>query len=486
MAGYTIKYGDTLANIASANGTTAAALAKMNNISDPNKITAGTTINLADSTPPPPVAPTSTVVPGQQTPEQRAAAFRDSGVSPTSIPTTPQQGPMTSSDLARGTSLPDPSTLASTQNKGDLSSMVSNVAGTTLDATGKAIDALLAKQQADTAAAKAAEQAKVTATEGKISTLAANSATADQDALAATREKFKVDETISSLQSINSKIVAAQEALNMGLIYEQDRPAREQLILGRSASLQKQGLATIGALQATAQVLQGNVDLAESYAKTTMDAINTDNKNALDSLTLLLDLHNNNLITLTADEKATVNTRITALQDQDKQIQQNQSDVFDLIKNYPGAAQAGGVTLLDDRATALKKMLPKMSSDEQLKFNADLAATNRGNAGTTDKDGPAADKQQLLGLKANGMTYQEALNAFSDTLSVDWINSVYREPDPKASSGQQGVTDNYYNQFLDENGKIKSGYTVTIDPKTGRPIVNQDPTDSKAWWEFWK
>ncbi len=43
---YTIKYGDTLGAIASRNSTTIEALSKLNNIVDPNKITAGTTLKL--------------------------------------------------------------------------------------------------------------------------------------------------------------------------------------------------------------------------------------------------------------------------------------------------------------------------------------------------------------------------------------------------------------------------------------------------------
>mgnify|MGYP001859601381 CR=1 FL=1 len=46
MASYKIKYGDTLSGIAAANGTTAAELARLNNISNPNKIYAGQSIEL--------------------------------------------------------------------------------------------------------------------------------------------------------------------------------------------------------------------------------------------------------------------------------------------------------------------------------------------------------------------------------------------------------------------------------------------------------
>lgn len=49
MAIYTIKYGDTLSQIARANGTTVAALASANGIADPNKIRAGAVLNIPSS-----------------------------------------------------------------------------------------------------------------------------------------------------------------------------------------------------------------------------------------------------------------------------------------------------------------------------------------------------------------------------------------------------------------------------------------------------
>lgn len=474
MATYIIKSGDTLGSIAAANGTTVDTLAKSNNIADPNKIYAGSNLNLPDATPPAVVAPASTINSGAMT-----DAFSGAGkTGPVVVP--PGNAPITTDALHRGTQLPDPSTLVDSSPKASLNDMVTKVAGSTLDSTGKAIDTLRARQQADAEAQIATEKAAKDGVTTQITDQAAKVKTADQDALAAGRAKFNIDQTIATLEDTQTKIAAAQEALNMGLVYEQDRPVREQLILGRAASLQKQGLATIGALQATAQILQGNIDLAESYVKATTDAINTDNTNTSNALKTLLDLHDNNLIKLNADEKATVDARIKALSDQDTQLKTNQKDIFDLMSKYPSAAVAGGVTLLDDKATAIKKMLPKMSQMEMTQFNSDIAAKNRSGANKDDKDGPAADKQQLLSLKANGMTYPEALNAYSDTLSVDWINSVYREADPKNTSSKDQLLNAYYGDAIDPaTGKPKTGYTVSVDEK-GNPIVTK--TDKGPGW----
>lgn len=465
---YTLKYGDTLGAVASQNNTTPEVLGKLNNIPDINKVQAGQTINLPGATPPAPTAPVVQPVSGEQTPAQRAAAFKDAGVPQPTTPA-PSVAPVTTADLTRGSQLPDASNYTATNAGTNISNSIKEIAQKTMGSTGVAIDELKAKLQDMQATEKAATQAKVDTVAGSIDTLGKDQATAGQDALAAAREKFQVEENIKTLQTISTKIIAAQEALDNGLIYEQDRPIREQLLIGRSASLQKQGLASIGAMQATAQVIQGNIDLADSYAQTTIDAILNDNKNAMSALETLLTLHNDKLVQLTSDEKATVDSRIKALEDQDKEIKANSKDVFDLISSYPAAAVAGGVTMLDSKDTALQKMLPKMSAMELGKYNKEVNIST-----TTDKDGPAQDKLDMLSLKDSGMTYEEALNAFSDTLSVSWINDVYRQADPKASTPEQKLLDSYYNSFLDPvTGKPKAGVSVSVDAK-GNPVVTQD------------
>ena len=405
-------------------------------------------------------APGANPLPGQQT--NPANYSIPSSTTPPPIP----QGPISTTDLAKANNLPDASTLAATTApKTSISDMVTKVAGTTLDSTGKAIDTLQAAREKANAEQIATEQQKVATTEGRISALGAE--TPAKSALDAINAKFGVDATIGALTSIKTQIVSAQEALNMGLIYEEGRPAREQLILGRSASLQKQGLATIGALQATAQVLQGNLDLAKTYADTTINAINTDNSNQMSALRTLLDLHDKNLVTLNSNEKSIVDDRVKALQDQEKTLQTNKSAVVDLMTSHPIEFQKAGVTLLDSKETAIKKMLPYLASAAQAKLDQ-----------VNNKDGPAADKSQLLQFKANGMTYQEAINAFSNTLSTSWIQSVYGQQ----TAGQTSPQDKLYAEVLNPDGTPKPGYKIDVNSK-GVPVVVKDTGSSGGG--FW-
>lgn len=385
------------------------------------------------------------------------------------------QTPMTGSQIEKSTNLPEPTSFIDTTKTKSLSDMVSEVASTTMSSNQLEIDTLRKQLQDITTTEKDAAQAKRDKIEGQINDIVGS--TAAQDALDANNKKFQVEQNIALYSDIQSKIVSAQEALNMGLIYEADRPARMKFITGSESTLQKQGLATIGALQGTAAVIKGNLDLAKAFGDATIAAINSDNDRSWKALTTLLDLANNDLVDLTTQERKVIDDRLTAIESEANRLQTNKDDVLDLMTKYPRAFAAGGVTLLDSKEVALQKMLPTMSADETAKFNADLASKSKNTTADTE-----AAKKTLLDYKSKGMTYDEAITRFADSLSVEYIASVYGRK-ATGSSGEDVVTDAYYNQFLDPaTGSLKEGYSVSIDPKNGRPIVEKTAAQTEGFW----
>lgn len=387
---------------------------------------------------------------------------------------------VTATDMEKGMGLPDPTTVAETEETVTLSDRVSQIAGTTLDSTRLAIDNLRAEQQKLIEADKAKAQAKRDKAEAGIQDFVGT--TEAQDTLAEINKRFKVEDNIKLYSDIQQKIVDAQQALEVGLIYEKDRPARMRFVTGAQSTLMKQGLATIGALQGTAAVIKGNVDMAAAYADSTIQAINDDNAQSFAALTTLLDLANNDLVNLESDERDIINDRLDSIEKETTRIQENKDAVLELMTLYPRAFQAGGVTLLDSKETALQKMLPTMAADEAAK----LAAATAKSSTVSDKDGPAADKAQLLQLKANGMTLEEAIDAFGDTVSISWIRSAYNQPDPKNIGGEDAITNAYYNQFLNPDGTLKTGFSVGINDK-GTPIVEEEEAaeGESTWWKPW-
>ncbi len=415
----------------------------------------------------------------QSTPVNQNAPVVNPVVAKNTVSSTPivSKEPMTSSQFESSVQLPEPTTFVGVNNTGTLSNKISQVAKTSLtDSNKAAIDNLQALRLEAIAKEKAAAEYDVSNLKGE---LASNiNTTQTQDALTNIYDKYKIEENLALYNDIQTKIVDAQQALNMGLIYEADRPARMKFVTGSESTLQKQGLATIGALQGTAAVIKGNVELAKSFADSTIDAITADNKTSFDALNTLLDLANNDLIQLGKDEKDIIDKRLTTLEDEATRIQTNKDAVTDLMIKYPKAFLAGGVTLLDSKESALQKMMPTMAADEKAKFDADIAASYKTSSSATTAAELVKFKEELSGLKAKGMTYEEAVNAYGPYVGVDYINDLYGIS--KTSEG--AITNAYYDQFIDKTtGKVKEGYSVSIDAK-GNPVVEKTGDAGAGFW----
>lgn len=392
-------------------------------------------------------------------------------------------GPITSTQLGNSFNLPEATTLIDTTKASTLNDRITQVAGMNLtDANQKAIDNLKGFIQDKATADK--ERAATAADSYEAKIVADNvGSTQTEDALRTIYDEFKIKDNLKLYSEIQTKIVDAQNALNMGLIYEKDRPARMRFVTGAESTLQKQGLATIGALQGTAAVIKGNIDLAKSFADSTIDAINADNERSFKALTTLLDMANNNFLELSKVEREVINGRLDSIEAEASRLQKNKDDVLEFMTKYPRAFLKGGVTLLDSKEKALQKMLPIMAADEKSKLDAELYQKYKTSSSASNKEEEALYKGQLLAAKNGGMTYSEAILAFADVLDPNYINAIYGQG-KTASTGENAIVDSYYNQFLDSEGKVKPGYSVTIDPKNGRPLVTETKkNDGVSFWQ---
>lgn len=394
-----------------------------------------------------------------------------------------QGGPITSGDLGKSFGLPEPTTFSDNTKAPSLNDRITEVATANLtDSNQKAIENLKSQQQSLVTTAKDNAGAEVQKRKNQLANLVGGTVT--QDAIKSVYDEYKIKENLQLYSDIQTKIVDAQNALQMGLIYEKDRPARMRFVTGAENTLQKQGLATIGALQGTAAVIKGNIDLAKSFADSTIDAINADNERSFTALTTLLDMANNEYVDLTTEERKLINDRISTIEDEATRLQKNKDDVLGYMTQYPKAFLNGGVTLLDTKEQALQKMLPYLAADEKAKFEADLYTKYKTSGASTDKAAEQEYKGQLLQGKNAGMSYNEAVLAFGDVLDINYINSVYGQ-DKTNPTGADAITQAYYNQFLNPDGTVKPGYKVTVDPKNGRPVVTQDKS-ANTGDGFWK
>jgi len=331
------------------------------------------------------------------------------------------------------------------------------------------IDNIQKQQEARLAEQKATQEATVKGLKDKLTEVMGS--TDYQTSLQKDRELFNTKQKIEDLGVIQTKIADAQNALNQGLIFEEGRPTRMELLTGRSAELKKQGLAQIQSLQSTAEIIKGNIDLARAYAQDSIDAIKMDNDKKIGALNTLLDLENKSLINISDEEKATIKERMNNLSAEGDRIAAEKDKLFNLASKYPQAFSKGGVTFKDTMDSAYQKMLPYLSEQQQTeldkavlenkllssqisKNNADAAKARSGGSGGESESSileqARAAVQEMVRLKNAGD------ERFKD-VSVDQIIQ-----DANSRFGAK-VKDQAQLKFVVENAAGKTGVLSDAD-----------------------
>lgn len=396
-------------------------------------------------------------------------------------PTTPP--PATTSSLPEGGTTPT-ATVTSTSGSTDaFAKSQSAAASTYLTGIQSTLDNLLAQQQQMQTAAKEAAQNEVTGLKGKLMSIV-NGGNQAQQALDATRSLFKVQESIKTLTDIQGKIADASNALNQGLIYEENQPVRMALLTGRSSELKKQGIAQIGALQSAAEVVKGNLTLANAYASDTIAAIKQDNAEKSDALNTLLSLAEKNLVQLSADEKDTINNRMQLLKDEDKRLNDQKDQLLDLATKYPSAFVSGGVTFADTPEQAIKKMSAQMSADERTKFNLDVQsqqaeiAYKKAQAAEASKSGGSGGGSSVLSgsFDSERQAYIDYL--FSQNVPLKDVIDQLGGP-TKLSQKQLNALQDAWSTYAKPEAKVTASDLVNnygIDPKENPEYIGMTPS----------
>lgn len=394
-------------------------------------------------------------------------------------------GPVTGSQLEQAARLPDPVMFSG--GASNLSDRITVAAQQTMTSNQQNIDTLQKQREDLIQTQKDLEKKSVDALTKQLDDQ--TKSTIFADAKKANDDKFKIDEQIATYTSIQNKILDATSALQQGLIYEGDRPVRMQLLSGRQATLKSQGIATIGALQGAAAVIKGNIDMAQAYGNATIDALKEDSARQASALSTLLTMHNNNLVTLSKEEQNIIDSRLQGLKDASDTLDKNKNDIMDLMTKYPDAFVKGSVNFTDTKETAYHKIEPFLAARDREEYALKIAKEKKSlttGTGATKAQVTAA-KSELLSLKTNGMTYEEAINGYADTLDPSYIASVYGRATKDATNAT--TASDLYGNFVNSDGTPKPGYKVTLDSK-GKPQIANDTgsggggfgqTVSNAW-----
>jgi len=316
----------------------------------------------------------------------------------------------------------------------------------------KAIDDIDKQQEATQAEAVQSQEGVVSGLKDRLASIVG--ATTRSDFLR--QSEAKLEEQKNALKNIRQKIVDATNAMNEGIIYEENRPVRASLLQGRSFNLQKQQQAKIESLKGVAELIKGNIDEARAYADRMVTALGDDLNDQEAALLTLLDLENADLITLRVDEKETINRRRQQLVDEATRLQTNKDTLVTMAENYPDSFAQSGATFMDTPEEALKKMLPFLSERERLELQQlreQVEATSRSNRGSGGGGGSdilslfdEEESQRIAAAYDAGLSVEDTVrdlqSVMGGPLDTKQVNAVknYFSTQSKPGEGDQPLS----------------------------------------------
>jgi hypothetical protein len=300
---------------------------------------------------------------------------------------------------------------------------LSSVARSSLQGTSAQIDSLQSQRDRYYTEQQAQTEQDIKTDRTKVNNLVQK----QSDEISKARESYiaTYDKNILALNKINDQISSISSALEQGIIYEESRPARLEFVQGRASELQKQGNAKLNALNTASSIIQNNITLAGQFADRQKEFIGDVYAEQISAAELMLDLDNDNKISLDADEKEIFNSRIALLNEQSQREKDEIDKVAELAKIAPYAFVDGGVSFDDSLEQAMMKMMPYMSERDKLLFQAELASQNaltasRGRSGSGSGGTDTMDESKIF----RDMSVTEKDNYASEIEKVKKLKTV--------------------------------------------------------------
>jgi len=131
----------------------------------------------------------------------------------------------------------------------------------------------------------------------------------------AEEKKLGVPKKVQQLQELNSEIAQLKASLDLGIAQQEAKPIAKQFITGRVAEMRRQATAEIGALATVAQALQGNIQLAQSMAKRTVDLTYAPVEQEISNLNNLISLNYDSLTRSDKKKVTELNLKLQARQE---------------------------------------------------------------------------------------------------------------------------------------------------------------------------
>ncbi len=317
------------------------------------------------------------------------------------------------------------------------------------------------------------EQEQATAQENLTDELLQNKAS---KALSDTLKKYDIDGKQKALTDIKLLIAQEQAKINLGKVEIGAEIAPLSFISRAQAELEARSAARIGALAASASVLQDDLDTALQMANLTVETLNQDRDDRIKAYEFLFNMADKGVIELKDEEKQAAEEEISILKEARQKTEENAKTISQLIIDNAYAATKSGVTLNDDPTLAAQKIsnylannpsqpeLQSIGSDlYQVSFNpatgkysAQLvqAAPKKGSGGGASSEFAKnffTDTQLAKGATAAGLSIQEFGN-----LPIDEANVFVNPSQEEQSDIQKSLNDFKQDmQFLFNQGLEK-------------------------------
>jgi len=279
----------------------------------------------------------------------------------------------------------------------------------------KVIADLIAKQKQqieDLKAGAKEEQERLKKQVGDLTT-----ATPFQDKLKELQAENKIQAKIDNLTSIGIKITNLESGFTSAFDAQTTRPGITTAIAGKQQQLFNRYKAEMATLTGIAAVYQEDLNLANKLITQGIDALTADNTQQISALNTLLELNNNNLLQLDADEKELFEAQINILQTEADRLREDGLVVAELIMNNPEAAEKSGVTIADTIQQAVEKMKPYLAkyaqtARELAEAKEDISGVTPTGQIVSDASGSSYD----IGSYATDPNHEEAIQSILDSM----------------------------------------------------------------------
>ena len=208
-----------------------------------------------------------------------------------------------------------------------------------------------------------------------------------QNLLNTEREKYEIKEKINKLTEIKIKMANLQGSLNLGLQNIDDQLAPMSLITRRQSRLQQQAQAQIMTLAAIAGVYQNDINMFNSMIDQSILVMQADRKEQIGALDTLLNLSNQKVINLGAEEKEILEAQIDMLHAESTRFESEAEELRELIKDNPEIASKAGISMADTIDEAMNKFSQYAESHpEMFKDTSNTSIYNQIGAKNSDDE----------------------------------------------------------------------------------------------------